>query len=736
QNHKAEGEKLESLQAEKVELLAATTAAREKLRSSEESLRNLEAEQLKTRNRRDTLLELDEKRAVYAPQIQKLFVEQENIGVRLSGVLADFLSVDERAELAIESLFGQRLQTVLVESIDDAKRVSAWLENNAIGRIAILAVPSLEGRNTRSMFSDGLVRDALGVSGEILQTLQRAFPRELSARLIANIGDAEINGGDTYVTRGGTVISGDGLFVSGREAADDRPNASLLAFKRELTGLGTALAALDGEISVARAIAEEDGRELASIEEKTVDLQSLIIKVERGLHGLDIQRSTTRQEIERAERHKKVVAEEQKQTREELEQNKTRIAEAAENRQTAERFRGDARSEVERVNTLLTDARARLDAENSAVNDKRTLAATSGERRRSVHAALKRVENEQKELEMRSAMQTVELNEIDIKIAILRESTTAIADRIAGAEVEKSAEIEELTAAIAEVTAAREAADAMSAELADLNHRSADALNERAAIEVRQAEAVTQLKNVNEKCAHELNTPLASLIETESLDSDFDLETCRTTVDDLRNRLEGFGAINMLAVDELAEAEERLLFLTSQRQDIIDSIASAEEALREIKERSRARFRDAFEAINANFIEFFRELFGGGKGEMTLLENDDILEAGIEVVAQPPGKRLQNILLLSGGEKAMTAIALVMSIFKYRPSPFCLLDEVDAPLDDANVGRFVAKIADMAEKTQFIVITHNKRTMEAARALYGVTMQEVGVSKIVSVKFE
>jgi chromosome segregation protein len=736
QNQKDEAEKLQSLQVEKVELLAATNAARERLRSSEESLRNLEAEQLKTRNRRDTLLELDEKRAVYAPQIQKLFAEQENIGVRLSGVLADFLSVDERAELAIESLFGQRLQTVLVESVDDAMRLSAWLENNAIGRIAILAVPSLEGRNSRSMASDGLVRDALGVTGEILRTLQTAFPRELSARLIENIGDAEIGTGEVFVTRGGTVISGDGLFVSGREAMDDRPNASLLAFKRELTGLGTTVAALDEEISIARAIAEEDGRALASIEEKTVDLQSLIIKVERGLHGLDIQRSTTRQEIERAERHKKVVAEEQKQTREELEQNKTRIAEAAENRRTAEQFRGEARSEVERVNALLTEARARLDAENSAVNEKRTLAATSGERRRSVHSALKRVENEQKELEMRSAMQTVELTEIDIKIANLRESTAAIADRIAGAEVEKAAEIEELTVAIAEVTAAREAADAMSAELADLNHRSADALNERAAIEVRQAEAVTQLKNVNEKCAQELNTPLASLIESESLDPEFDLELCRTTVDDLRNRLEGFGAINMLAVDELAEAEERLLFLTSQRQDIIDSIASAEEALREIKERSRARFREAFEAINANFVEFFRELFGGGKGEMTLLENDDILEAGIEVVAQPPGKRLQNILLLSGGEKAMTAIALVMSIFKYRPSPFCLLDEVDAPLDDANVGRFVAKIADMAEKTQFIVITHNKRTMEAARALYGVTMQEAGVSKIVSVKFE
>ncbi len=217
---------------------------------------------------------------------------------------------------------------------------------------------------------------------------------------------------------------------------------------------------------------------------------------------------------------------------------------------------------------------------------------------------------------------------------------------------------------------------------------------------------------------------------------DFELDWKRAEADDLRQKLENFGAINMLALEELGEAEERHLFLTGQRQDIIDSIAATEEALREIKQRSREKFRTAFEAINTNFQEFFQELFGGGRGEMTLLESDDILEAGIEVVAQPPGKRLQNILLLSGGEKAMTAIALVMSIFRYRPSPFCLLDEVDAPLDDANVGRFVDKIASMSERTQFIVITHNKRTMEAARALYGVTMQEAGVSKVVSVKFD
>lgn len=733
---KDDTEKLEALQLEKGELLAASAAARDKLRASEETLRSLESEHLRTRNRHDTLLELDENRAVYAPQVQKLFAQQEQIGVPIKGVLADFLAVEERYEVAIESLFGHRLQTVIVETTDEAETLSAWLERNSIGRIAILVAASRGGERITSNSAEPLVENVLGVPADLLVTLRRAFPRELSARIVDTVADADPRSGETFVTRGGSVITPAGLYISGREVTDDQPNASLLAFKRELSGLERTLTALDAQISAARHVAEDDGRALSLIEEKTVDLQSLIIKVERGLHGLDIQRSTTRQEIERADRHKKVVAEEQRQTREEIEENQRRISEAAENRGRAEQFRDEARAEVERVATLLAEARTRSDAENTVVNEKRTLAATSGERRRSVQSALRRVENEQKELEARSAMHTVELNEIEAKIVTLRESTAAIADRIAGAESEKNSETAEIAAAITEVNTARDAADAMAAELADLNHRSADALNERAAIEVRQTEAVTQLKNVNEKCAQELNTQLATLVETESLDEEFDLDACRMNVDNLRNRLEGFGAINMLAVEELAEAEERLLFLTSQRQDIIDSIASAEEALREIKERSRARFKDAFEKINENFIGFFQELFGGGKGEMTLLESEDILEAGIEVVAQPPGKRLQNILLLSGGEKAMTAIALVLAIFKYRPSPFCLLDEVDAPLDDANVGRFVTKIADMAEKTQFIVITHNKRTMEAARALYGVTMQEPGVSKIVSVKFE
>ena len=214
----------------------------------------------------------------------------------------------------------------------------------------------------------------------------------------------------------------------------------------------------------------------------------------------------------------------------------------------------------------------------------------------------------------------------------------------------------------------------------------------------------------------------------------FDLTTAKSRLEELRSRIDNLGPVNMMALDELIEIEERFEFLTRQKSDIEKAIIDTQAAIAEIKRRSKERFIEAFHVINENFKGMFTELFGGGHGEMRLIDETDILESGIEIIAQPPGKRLQNVLLLSGGEKAMTALSLVMAIFKYRPSPFCLLDEVDAPLDEVNIGRFADKVIEMSAKTQFMIITHSKRTMEAANTLYGVTMEDPGVSKLISVK--
>jgi chromosome segregation protein len=246
---------------------------------------------------------------------------------------------------------------------------------------------------------------------------------------------------------------------------------------------------------------------------------------------------------------------------------------------------------------------------------------------------------------------------------------------------------------------------------------------------IRAAEAV-EADEIEEGA--EFTEPPSQLTEdTESIPAQM---TAEEAIAELREKIERMGPVNMMAIDQSKELEERHGFLSTQRQDLVDSIAQTNEAISKIDETTHARFREAFTAINANFQGTFATLFGGGKAGIMLLDENDPLESGIDIVAQPPGKRLQSVMLLSGGEKALTAIALMFAMFKYRPSPFCLLDEIDAPLDDANIGRFIEMLRSMMDKTQFIIITHSRKTMEIADKLYGVTMEEPGVSKLISIQ--
>jgi len=245
------------------------------------------------------------------------------------------------------------------------------------------------------------------------------------------------------------------------------------------------------------------------------------------------------------------------------------------------------------------------------------------------------------------------------------------------------------------------------------------------------------MKYLDETCRKELAVPVAELAADETLPvmDEVGLVTAEEKYQELRGKIESLGPVNISAEEEFNEAQTRYDFLNAQRQDLLDSIRDIDKTIKEIEAESRRRFVDAFEAINANFRQMFQTLFSGGVAEMRLTDAENAAESGIDIIAQPPGKKLQSVLLLSGGERALTAMALLMAIFQYQPSPFCVLDEVDAPLDEANIERLARLIKEMSATTQFIVITHARRTMEAAQVLYGVTMQEPGVSKLVSVKF-
>src|SRR6185295_9564017 len=232
------------------------------------------------------------------------------------------------------------------------------------------------------------------------------------------------------------------------------------------------------------------------------------------------------------------------------------------------------------------------------------------------------------------------------------------------------------------------------------------------ALEIEKTQIDSDLKHLTNSCWNELNETIESvcLRYFEPLGAEV-LEIREQEYREIREKMESMGAVNMMAVEEYAEAEQRFGFLSGQRQDLLDSIQDTTQAIEEIDSVCRKQFKEAYDAVNSGFTEAFVHLFGGGHGELRLLEGADESDAGVEIVAQPPGKKLQNVLLLSGGEKALTALALLTALFRYRPRPFCLLDEVDAPLDEANVDRFAAMVKDMSRQTKFIVITHSKRTM-------------------------
>jgi chromosome segregation protein len=751
-------EHIAHLNAEREQAVHAVVKGHEAVSDTEAELTRVRDEDSRTRHRLESLKELDQRRAYYSSAVQLLFSPAEAPrDFHFIGTLADALNVDAKWERAVEGVLGSSLQSVVVPTPDDAARAARWLRENNGGRASFLVAGlhgaseetdtltcKLDERTSLSLsyanenLQDLRISDLLGAPRELITVLNRTMPQRMNARIASSLDDAmtrSLATGEVFVTLNGDWVAS-GQFVSAGDARAVEEGAGLLAFKRELRELEARSAVLNSELESADQASKQARARLVELEDSVVGLNEVIGREEREAMTRELTANGLAQEIERAERHMRVVAEDSARVDTERRDVEQRRATALADAEAAEAARIAAGDTVVKASTTLAEARLAAEQESEGLALQRATAAAAAERRRATTAELRRIEGEYADVAARIERHRFEVVETSNRIEELRQSIAYLEEKTNAVESERAAEDQEIAGLLARLEQARQQADALSVELSEINRRAAEVRNSRAAIEVQRAEGQARLTFVRENCAAELNQSLEELAREQTLDEQFDLEAGQARVEDLRTKIESFGAVNMMALEELTESEDRLLFLVAQRQDILDGISSTEEALREIKRRSRERFRHAFEQINKNFGEFFQELFGGGRGEMSLIEADDVLESGIDVIAQPPGKRLQNVLLLSGGEKAMAALALVLGIFHYRPAPFCLLDEVDAPLDEANVGRFTDKVAQMSAQTQFIVITHNKRTMEMARALYGVTMEEAGVSKLVSVRFE
>ena len=749
------------LQAERETAVDAVVRGHEAVSDTEAELTRVRDEYSRASHRLESLKELDQRRAYYSPAVQLIFSPGETPrDFHFIGTLADALNVDAKWERAVEGILGSSLQSIVVPTPDDAVRAAQWLRENNGGRASFL-VAGLHGGSEeidtitalacrleeRPSLSPGLVEgfrddlricDLLGAPEQLVTVLKRTLPEKMNARLAANLEEAMVKSiatGEMYVTLNGDWIAS-GQFVNAGDARDLEEGAGLLAFKRELRELETRAEALAREVDTAAGSAKDARTRLVELEDAVVLLNEAIGREEREALAREHTTTSLEQEVERTERHMRVVGQDSMRVEQERLEVENRRARALLEAEAAETAREAAADNVIKASALLADLRRELETESESLAQQRAAAAAASERRRATTAELRRIEGELADFAARVERYRMDLAEMAGRSDELRLSIADLEQAASTVETDRAREEEQISDLANRLQDARRQADEFSAELSELNRRAAEVRDARGTLEVQRAEAQARQTFVHENCHSELGQSLEDLARELTFPDEFDLDVSHARVEELRTRLEGFGGVNMMALEELAEAEQRLLFLTVQRQDIVEGISATEEALREIKRRSRERFHNAFEQINKNFSALFQELFGGGRGEMSLIDADDVLESGIDVVAQPPGKRLQNVLLLSGGEKAMAALALVLGIFHYRPAPFCLLDEVDAPLDEANVGRFTDKVLQMSANTQFIVITHNKRTMEMARALYGVTMEEAGVSKLVSVKFE
>jgi chromosome segregation protein len=481
---------------------------------------------------------------------------------------------------------------------------------------------------------------------------------------------------------------------------------------------------------------EQLEREMAGFSEDLESLRSLQQSQEKDALALDHEHRQLAEEFARAQSRLSVA-------RLELERLRQEGARAREQQELDQRLldeRETARSVEEQV---LEQSRADFEELQSQAHslgeehgELRAELAGFEERQRSERATQARHETGIAAAVARRGEIAAEVERLGVERARLLSDNIEL-DRRAGELVELILASEENVAGLAErETTQRAGLAALDEALKQLRMTVQAAQERRSQIELDLVRKQAELKFLDETSRKELGVPAEELAAGEEVVLDeAGLLEAEQKYQEVKARIEALGPVNPQALEEFQEAQQRYDFLNAQRQDLLDSIRDTEKAIHDIDVESRKRFTDAFEAVNGFFREMFRTLFGGGIGEMRLTDETNIAESGIDIVASPPGKRLQSVLLLSGGEKSLTAMALLMAIFQYTPSPFCILDEVDAPLDEPNIERLTRLLKTMSEQTQFIVITHAKRTMEAAQSLYGVTMQEPGVSKLVSVRF-
>jgi chromosome segregation protein len=693
-------------EAERARHLVAELHRREALeradrRSAEETLAQLTA-------RRQALEELERDRVGLAPGAAALLSVREQFGDAILGPLSDFIRTGrDDAELA-ERLLGEWVHAVLVRHSSAIGSIQAWHASEQPGAIVLLPAdsgptgPSGDNPLRDCLYAQGPAEQwvrALLAGSEVLEPTGRALRRPNGAVLLAGAPSPsgplrrraeleslanEVGEAQSTLHRADLAL---GATVARLAEAEIEQDAAGRAADQARDAERVAAATREDALRLANAVT----RELAEADNQLRSLTERIDRSERRLQEIDA--ALTEGDLTRA------------RLDEQLGLGRALLADL-ESQQEAAR---DARVHWQVQEAQLA---ARLDAAQSALERAQRLGTDADQAALTLAGELAQIETDTTTLASQQA-QWIE------------------------ARAERRVAVEELEAAAAGADADAQAADTGLAEAERMLHAARERVEllteEYYRLEIEMTEAAGRRRSIIERVETEWKKPLDTLL-AEAPMLELDLETLENESRRIVEALEGIGPVNALAVEEHAEEAKRLEFLTAQRDDLVAARGSLQQAIREIDGTARTMFMETFTAIRTNFLHVFQTLFGGGECDLRLANADDPLESEIDIHAAPRGKKVQRIHLLSTGERYLVAVSLLFSIYLTKPSPFCLMDEVDAPLDDANVGRFIRLLDEFKESTQFIVITHNPRTMQAAEAVYGVTMQEPGVSTIVGVR--
>ncbi|MGA3134724.1 MAG: chromosome segregation protein SMC [Terracidiphilus sp.] len=731
-------QRLESEIAAHREALQARRAEENRQRTLANQLRG---EQATVAGRRDALQSLIRNHSYSTDTVRKLLKPGAlAAGMAPKGTLADFLEVSGEYEGVVDEFLREELNYVVVESWGAAEQGIRLLKSGVDGRATFLIHPVEQGtlfeESTDAISGPGLIplKDSIRVLNGFGRTLESILPKLKHSYVVEDSNEAlRLAARYThafFLTPEGECFHN--ATVTGGKPASEGP----LALKRELRETDGRLAKLETGLAQAETEAAALTR---TIEELTAQLEAR--SEERRLAETDTanQGAALKQmegEAQRIERRLQEWAAQAARNKDAREAKRISIDQKREETVRLEAEHATAEAALDELQAQLAMLRQKREGLQQEAAQITAELAGLEERRRGAEAAFQRIERLHADLERRV-------------LAIEQQRAAAESEREQriGESAALAGKQKELAAARAEALALAQThsgqAQALRQQLATIetqlktSRAALDQLREdRADRSSQVAKLHSDLEYLEASCLTEVN------LEARAVRADGEIarlagedlaaeeETCRA----LRQRIEQMGPVNMMALDEYKETAERHGFLEDQRKDLIESIENTQETIKEIDRISRIKFDEAFARINENFAHVFARLFRGGQAFLRLTDVENQAESGLEIVASPPGKKLQNVLLLSGGEKSLTALALLVAIFQFQPSPFCALDEVDAALDEVNVGRFADLLHSLSKETQFLLVTHSKRMMQAADMIYGVTMQEPGVSKVVSVR--